>query len=68
MFTTKTKSSHSPSPKLLIKLLAREGPIERLAVFIENTVSRGFPRFPRNLNYYKILEMSFLTFFQDSRS
>merc|ERR1740129_2476785 len=38
--------SHSPSPELLIKLLTREGPVNRLAVFIEHTVGRGFPRFP----------------------
>ena len=67
MFTT-TKASHSSSPKLLIKLLTREGPIESLAVFIEHTVSRGFPRFPKNFNHRKTLEMSFLTFSQDSMS
>ena len=32
-------SSHSPAPKLLIKLLTRKCPIQRLTVLIEHAVS-----------------------------
>ena len=45
MFTT-TNPSHSPSPELLIKLLTREGPVNRLTVLVEDTVGRGLARLP----------------------